>query len=205
MAGQTAGEPLGLRARNKADKRDRIFAAADRLFTEQGYSAVTTQQIADAAAVGAGTVFRYFPTKADLLVEVMGARLRAGTERARHLAEGGAGAVAAILALVEPLVQAGQRHPDNTAAYQREALFGVAGGDGRGVAEVAGLEAAVEEILARTHPGASPDVRRDAAHAVYATLYVDVVRAALGRGEHDRLRDSLRHHTQFLVAALLAS
>jgi AcrR family transcriptional regulator len=38
-----------------------------RLFTEQGYSATTVEQVAEAAEVAPSTVFRYFATKQDLV------------------------------------------------------------------------------------------------------------------------------------------
>lgn len=43
-----------------------MLSAADRLFTEQGYHAVRTRDIADAAGVGESVVFRNFGSKADL-------------------------------------------------------------------------------------------------------------------------------------------
>ncbi len=39
-----------------------------RLFREQGYEATTVQQIIDAADVSESTFFRYFPTKADVVL-----------------------------------------------------------------------------------------------------------------------------------------
>lgn len=43
--------------------RERLVAAAFRLFAEQGYDATTIDQIAAAAEVGRTTFFRHFPTK----------------------------------------------------------------------------------------------------------------------------------------------
>ena len=52
------------------EKRARIIAAARALFAQQGFEQTTTQQIADAAEIGSGTLFLYAKTKEDLLVMV---------------------------------------------------------------------------------------------------------------------------------------
>lgn len=58
------------REANKQQKRDRIITAARALFHSQGYKKTTTQQIAQAAQVAAGTVFLYARSKEDLLLLV---------------------------------------------------------------------------------------------------------------------------------------
>ncbi|MDT9699263.1 TetR family transcriptional regulator [Streptomyces sp. P17] len=62
------GQSLGLRERKKAKTRAAIQQEALRLFREQGYEATTMEQIAEAAEVSQSTVFRYFPTKEELVV-----------------------------------------------------------------------------------------------------------------------------------------
>jgi AcrR family transcriptional regulator len=66
----TAGRPAGRRERNKLEKRNRILAAARQLFAERGFADTTTQQIAEAADIGTGTLFLYASSKEDLLVMV---------------------------------------------------------------------------------------------------------------------------------------
>ncbi len=65
-----ADEPprLGLRERKKAKTRALIQEHALRLFREQGYDATSVEEIAEAAEVSPSTVFRYFPTKPDLVI-----------------------------------------------------------------------------------------------------------------------------------------
>jgi AcrR family transcriptional regulator len=58
----------GLRERKKARTRAAIRDQAMRLFEEQGYSATTVDQIAEAAEVSQSTFFRYFPTKEDVVL-----------------------------------------------------------------------------------------------------------------------------------------
>ena len=62
--------PIGRRERNKQEKRARIVAAARRLFAEKGFADTTTQEIAEAADIGTGTLFLYARSKEDLLVLV---------------------------------------------------------------------------------------------------------------------------------------
>jgi AcrR family transcriptional regulator len=57
-----------LRERKKARTKLAIQRHAIRLFREQGFAATTVEQVAEAAEVSPSTVFRYFPTKEDLVV-----------------------------------------------------------------------------------------------------------------------------------------
>lgn len=59
---------LGLRERKKLKTRIAIRRATYELIEEQGYEATTIEQIAEAAEVSASTVFRYFPTKEDIVL-----------------------------------------------------------------------------------------------------------------------------------------
>lgn len=52
--------------RSSAEIRRLLLDAARSLFEEQGYQATTTQQIVDRARVDAPTLYRHFPSKADL-------------------------------------------------------------------------------------------------------------------------------------------
>ena len=58
----------GLRERKKARTRALIQEHALRLFKEQGYEETSVEQIAEAAEVSPSTIFRYFPTKPDLVI-----------------------------------------------------------------------------------------------------------------------------------------
>ncbi|MFE1751383.1 TetR/AcrR family transcriptional regulator [Streptomyces anandii] len=59
---------LGLRERKKIKTREAIRDATYALIKEQGYDATTIEQIADRAEVSPSTVFRYFPTKEDIVL-----------------------------------------------------------------------------------------------------------------------------------------
>lgn len=60
----TGSTPL---RRDAARNRERVLAAARRLFAETG-RAVTHNEVARAADVGVGTVYRRFPTREDLML-----------------------------------------------------------------------------------------------------------------------------------------
>ncbi|WP_328665533.1 TetR/AcrR family transcriptional regulator [Streptomyces sp. NBC_00322] len=61
-------EPTGLRARKKERTRDAIADAAVSLFLERGFDRVSVNDIAAAAEISKPTLFRYFPTKEDLVL-----------------------------------------------------------------------------------------------------------------------------------------
>lgn len=67
-------------ARNRA----RVLQVAYEVFAEQGLS-VPIDEIARRAGVGAGTVYRHFPTKEALFEAVIGERVRVVVERGREL------------------------------------------------------------------------------------------------------------------------
>lgn len=55
---------------SEMETRTRILQAAQRLFARQGYDGTTTRDLAQAAGVAEGTLFRHFPNKKAILVEV---------------------------------------------------------------------------------------------------------------------------------------
>ncbi len=68
----------GRRERHRAETRERIFRAALELFAQRGYIETTVEDITEAADVGKGTFFNYFPTKEHVLA-------RYGEERLQEL------------------------------------------------------------------------------------------------------------------------
>jgi AcrR family transcriptional regulator len=68
--------------------RRRLLEAADEVFAEHGPQA-STEEVARRAGVAIGTVFRHFPTKADLLRALMKRLLQQLTDDAGALAEHG--------------------------------------------------------------------------------------------------------------------
>ncbi len=54
----------------ETETRTRILKSALRLFARKGYDGTTTRDLAEAADVAEGTLFRHFPSKKAILVEV---------------------------------------------------------------------------------------------------------------------------------------
>lgn len=117
-------KPLGRRERNKQEKLDRITAAASELFAQYGVEEVTTQQIADKADIGTGTLFLYAKTKGELLLLVQNANYAAALERGRAAAEKTPGALDAVMSIVKPIVECNRTQVDNGRFYLREMVFG---------------------------------------------------------------------------------
>ena len=202
----TSGSGGGLRERKKRDTSERIFEVATRLFAEHGYSHVTTQQIAEVAEVGTGTLFRYIGSKAELLVKVMNERLRLGTEQGIELARQGASPTDAILAMLAPLGTESLAHPENTIVYQRETLFGSGPHRDLAAQRVSQVEDAIRAVLQlHTDRGGGPRSAdlADVAHVIYATVYMDLVRVGVGRASVADLPERIRHSISFLVENLV--
>ncbi|MWV58733.1 TetR/AcrR family transcriptional regulator [Rathayibacter sp. VKM Ac-2754] len=120
----SAATPLGRRERNKQQKLERITAAASELFAEHGIDEVTTQQIAERADIGTGTLFLYAKTKGELLLLVQNAHYEEALERGRREAETAATALDAVLAVLEPIVECNRVQVENGRTYLREMAFG---------------------------------------------------------------------------------
>jgi TetR/AcrR family transcriptional regulator len=119
-----ASQPVGRRERNKQQKLDRITAAARELFAERGVDEVTTQEIADKADIGAGTLFLYAKSKGELLLLVQNSTYAEALERGKSAAEGITDTLDAVMAIVRPVVECNRKQIDNGRTYLREIVFG---------------------------------------------------------------------------------
>ncbi|WP_330321679.1 helix-turn-helix domain-containing protein [Streptomyces anulatus] len=119
-----ASQPVGRRERNKQLKLDRITAAAHELFAERGIDEVTTQQIADKADIGTGTLFLYAKTKGELLLLVQNSVYAEALERGRADAENIPDTLDAVMAIIRPVVECNRTQVDNGRVYLREMVFG---------------------------------------------------------------------------------
>lgn len=74
-------------ARTRGDAKERIFAAAEKLFTEQGYAATSMRMIASAAGVPLASINYHFGSKRDLMESVYQRVLGADGTRSGYLAK----------------------------------------------------------------------------------------------------------------------
>ena len=89
------------RSRLKSDRRLQLLSAAERLFAERGFVAVRLEDIGAAAGVSGPAIYRHFPNKESMLVELLvgiSARLLAG---ARDVTARGLDAAVALDGLVD--------------------------------------------------------------------------------------------------------
>jgi AcrR family transcriptional regulator len=89
------------RSRLKSDRRLQLLAAAERLFAERGFLAVRLEDIGAAAGVSGPAIYRHFPNKESLLVELLvgiSASLLAG---ARAVADRGDDGAATLDGLID--------------------------------------------------------------------------------------------------------
>ena len=119
-----ASKPVGRRERNKQLKLERIMAAATELFAERGVDEVTTQEIADKADIGAGTLFLYAKTKGELLLLVQNSTYAEALVQGKQAAEGLTDPLDAVMAIVRPVVECNRKQVDNGRTYLREIVFG---------------------------------------------------------------------------------
>src|SRR5258708_35331953 len=57
--------------RRSEGSRDAILTAATELLVEQGYAAVSIEKIAQRAGTGKQTIYRWWPSKGDVLLEAL--------------------------------------------------------------------------------------------------------------------------------------
>ena len=87
MATKPYPSPSSRRERRSLELRERLFRSALDLFAQKGFAETTVEDITNAADVGKGTFFNYFPSKDHILLafgEMQLAKLRDALEEARH-------------------------------------------------------------------------------------------------------------------------
>lgn len=92
--------PVGMRSRNQNQRRKRIVQTATALALRGGVEAMQMRAVAERAGVALGTLYRYFPSKMDLVVAVVTEELdllEAGISRRPPAADTPAGRAVDVL------------------------------------------------------------------------------------------------------------
>jgi AcrR family transcriptional regulator len=84
--------------RRLAARHDAILAAAGEIAAEGGMAAVHIAPVAQRAGIAAGTVYRYFPSKSDLVAALVAARAEQEILALRRAAEAAPGPLSALAA-----------------------------------------------------------------------------------------------------------
>ncbi len=105
-----APAPLRTARPRRAQKRARILAAASRVFASRIYHLVTMDEIARAARVGKGTLYRYFPSKEDLYVAIVDDAFALLTRRLEAEQAGVAPPATALRRMVTAIVETFAQH-----------------------------------------------------------------------------------------------
>ncbi|MFI5706591.1 TetR/AcrR family transcriptional regulator [Kribbella sp. NPDC051620] len=194
-----SSQPVGRRERNKQEKRDRITAAARELFAERGVDEVTTQEIADKADIGAGTLFLYAKTKGELLLLVQNSTYAEALEEGRSAAAGTTDVLDAVLAIVRPVVECNRKQIDNGRTYLREIVFGDPEEPHHrdALALTVQTESAIAEVLQRERFGAGDAATL--AHIVSAIMFVSMAATINIALPVDEVVQQIRDQVQVLL------
>ena len=172
---QAEPQALGRRERNKQQKLDRITAAARELFTEYGVDEVTTQQVADKADVGTGTLFLYAKTKAELLLLVHNMKYGEALDRGIRDAERAPGVLDGVMAIIRPIIECNRIQIENGRTYLKEIVFGdpAEPHHAEALALTARTEAAIADILRRGEHLAARDPAK-LARIISAIMFISM-------------------------------
>lgn len=194
--------PLGRRERNKLDKLARITSAAGELFAERGVDDVTTQEIADRADIGTGTLFLYAKTKGELLLLVQNSMYAEALERSRAAAAEAEAAHDGVLAVIRPVVECNRKQIDNGRTYLREIVFGDP--EEPHHREALGLtgqtEQLVAEVLARVE-GLSADRAAALARVVSAVMFLTMSATVNAEKSIDEIVDEIAAQLRAILPA----
>jgi TetR/AcrR family transcriptional regulator len=193
---------LGRRERNKLDKLERITAAAAELFADRGVDDVTTQEIADRADIGTGTLFLYAKTKGELLLLVQNSTYAAALEQGRVDAAVAAGVLDGVLAVVRPVVVCNRKQIDNGRTYLREIVFGdpEEPHHHEALRLTSQTEELVAEVIAR-EDRVSAETARTLAHVVSAIMFVSMAATANAGRSAEEIIDEIAEQIQAILPA----
>lgn len=198
-----AAPRVGRRERNKQEKLARIVGAARRLFSERGFAETTTQQIAEAADIGTGTLFLYARSKEDLLVMVFSDEMLETARAAFANVDPEAPLLDQLMQVFSSMLAYHERDPDLARILLREIMF--PDGDRR-TADISELLdmifAGLADLLvqARTAGRCQQDAPpRHVAENLFANYYMDLLRRLGGETTAAQFQANLRQHLAITI------
>ncbi|MDQ1318999.1 MAG: hypothetical protein QG655_242 [Actinomycetota bacterium] len=207
---QPAGPHPG-REKQKSDRRAQLLTAAAALMAERGYLAVRLEDIGAAAGISGPAIYRHFPGKEALLVELLvgistrlldGARDVVATVATGDTGDtGDTGAQSALDGLIEFHLDFALTEPDLIRIQDRDlASLPVVAQRQVRRAQRSYVETWVG-VLTRLHAGLAEDDARVMAHAVFGLLNSTAhsIKSA-GARSTERSRDVLRAMTRAALA-----
>ena len=197
-----ASQPVGRRERNKQAKLARIMAAATELFAEHGVDDVTTQQIAERADIGTGTLFLNSKSKGELLLMVQNAQYAAALEQGRTAAETIPDVLDAVLSIVSPIVHCNRSQIENGRTYLREMVFGdpEEPHHGEALATAAQTEQAITDVLRRTPRIGEADAAT-LARVVSSVMFLSMAASVNVARSVDEIVEDIRRQLEVLLAS----
>jgi AcrR family transcriptional regulator len=115
----------GRRERRRTETREKLYRAAMKLFAERGFFETTTEAITEAADVGQGTFFNYFPTKQHVLTVLTEKQIEK-VRAARYRANAGGGSIQDVL---HNLIHAIAEEPGQSPPLTRSLLTALVSSD----------------------------------------------------------------------------
>ena len=170
---------IGRRERNKLEKRKRIVEAARRLFAEQGFAETTTQQIAEAADIGTGTLFLYAKSKEDLLVMVFHEEMLATAQEAFNNLPAGMQLIDQVMQVFERMVSYHEQDIELARVLLKEILMPDRPDRGEELSHLMGsIYTGIAKLIASAQRGGSISERFDpllTAQSLFAIYYLGLL------------------------------
>jgi AcrR family transcriptional regulator len=185
------------------ETRVRILTAAREVFATHGYSAGTTNRIAEAAGMSVGSLYQYFPNKDAILVELVRAHIEEGTRQvlaaAAEHSGGGDDLTAMVRAVIAAMVAA---HLPERRLHQ--VLFEESPRPPSLLAELAELENGVVELVAGLLIEIFPDLAEPELPARIVVVTIESLVHRLVANDRPLDTDRFIDETTRLVAGYVA-
>ena len=196
-ASKKASPPhVGRRERNKQEKLARIVAAARRLFNENGFQETTTQQIAEAADIGTGTLFLYAKSKEDLLIMVFKDEMIETSRAAFTNLPAGGALLDQLVHVFDQMVRYHERDLELTRILLREIMFQSSNDRADDIIELMQVVyGGITDLLVSAQKAGTLRPDQDpllTAQVLFASYFMDLVSWLRGRETKQQFLDRLR-------------